>query len=136
MSEILIQEKSIVVPGEVLATGMDNFPGAGAYREKEEIYSSRLGVVYLDGRTIKVIPLSGVYMPKSGDTIIGKVIDISFSSWRLDINCAYSAVLSLKDASNDYIGKGADLTQYYDLGDYVVCKITNVTSRISIEVWR
>ena len=134
MSEVFVEEKSIVVPGEILAKGMDNFPGSGAYREKEEIYSSRLGVVYLDGRTIKVIPLSGVYMPKTGDTIIGKVIDISFSSWRLEINCAYSAVLSLKDASNDYIGKGADLTQYYDLADYVVCKITNVTSQKLIDV--
>jgi exosome complex component RRP4 len=134
MSEIIISEKSIVVPGELLATGMDNFPGQGTYRDGEGIYSSRLGLVYLDGRALKVIPLSGVYMPKPGDTIIGKVIDIAFSGWRLDINCAYSAVLSLKDASSDYIGKGADLTQYYDLGDYVVCKITNVTSQKLIDV--
>jgi exosome complex component RRP4 len=134
MSEIFVKEKDIVVPGEVLAKGMDNFPGTGAYREKETIYSSRLGVVYLDGRTIKVIPLSGVYMPKIGDTIICKVIDISFSGWRLDTNSAYSAMLGLKEATSDYVGRGADLTQYYNLGDYVVCKVVNVTSQKLVDV--
>lgn len=134
MSEILVKEKDIVVPGELLAKGMDSFPGFGSYREQESIYASRVGVVYLDGRTIKIIPLSGVYMPKVGDTIIGKVMDIAFSGWRLDTNCAYPAMLSLKDATYDYISKGADLTQYYNLGDYLVCKIVNVTSQKLVDV--
>jgi exosome complex component RRP4 len=134
MSEIVVKEKDIVVPGELLAKGMDNFPGFGTYREGEEIYSSRLGVLYLDGRTIKVIALSGVYMPKSGDTIICKVIDIAFSGWRVETNSAYSAMLSLKDATSDYIAKGADLTQYYNLDDYLVCKVTNVTSQKLVDV--
>ncbi len=134
MSEVLVKEKEIVVPGEVLAKGMDSFPGSGAYRENEEIYSSRLGIVYIDGRTIKVIPLSGVYMPKVGDTIVCRVVDIAFSGWRLETNSAYPAMLSLKDATSDYIGRGADLTQYYTLGDYLVCKISNVTSQKLVDV--
>ncbi len=134
MSEVLVKEREVVTPGELLAKGMDNFPGSGTYRDKEEILSNRLGIVYIDGRALKVIPLSGVYMPKEGDTVIGKVIDITFSSWRMELNCAYSGLLSLKDASSDYIGKGADLTQYYDLGDHVVCKIINVTSQKLVDL--
>lgn len=134
MSEILVKEKEIVVPGELLAKGMDNFPGPGAYRDGEEIYASRLGIVYIDGRTIKIIPTSGVYLPKVGDVLISKVVDIAFSGWRLDNNCPYSAMLSLKDATSDYIGRGADLTQYYEIGDYVVCKVTNVTSQKLVDV--
>jgi len=134
MSEFIVKEKDIVTPGEILAKGMDNFPGYGTYRENEEIYSSRVGIVYIDGRAIKVIPLSGVYMPKVGDTIIGKVIDIAFSGWRIDTNSAYSAMLSLKDATSDYIVKGADLKQYHDLGDYITVKITNVTSQKLVDV--
>ncbi|MBR9699045.1 RNA-binding protein [Candidatus Woesearchaeota archaeon] len=134
MTEVLVKPKDIVVPGELLVKGMDNFPGPGAYRDNEEIYSSRLGVVYIDGRTIKVVPLSGVYIPKTGDTIICKVIDITFSGWRLETNSAYSAMMSLKDATSDYIGRGADLTEYYNLEDHVVCKITNVTSQKLVDV--
>ena len=134
MSKILVKAKDIVVPGELLAEGMDNLPGAGSYREGENILASKLGIVYLDGRTIKVIPLSGVYLPKVGDTVICKVIDITFSGWRLDTNSAYSAMVSIKDATSDYIAKGADLTQYYNFGDYVVCKIINVTSQKLIDM--
>src|SRR3989344_2149728 len=134
MSEIKVKDKEISVPGEVLAVGMDVLPGAGTYREGEKIVANRLGLASVDGRTIKLIPLSGRYIPKTGDTIICKVIDVGFSGWRLDTNSAYSAMLSMKDATSEFIQRGANLTQYYDLGEHIVCKITNVTSQKLIDV--
>ncbi|MBL7054581.1 RNA-binding protein [Candidatus Woesearchaeota archaeon] len=134
MGKLIIKEKEIAVPGELLAEGMDHLPGAGTYREGEMIVAGRLGLTYVDGRTIKLIPLSGVYIPKIRDIIICKVIDVSFSGWRLDTNGPYSAMLGMKDATSEYIARGADLTQYYDLEDYVVCGITNVTSQKLVDV--
>src|SRR3989338_9133441 len=134
MSEINVTNKDIVVPGEILAVGMDSFPGIGTYREGENIIAARLGLVQLDGRTIKLIPLSGRYIPKKYDTIICKVIDVNFSGWRLDTNSPYSAMLSMKEATSQFITRGADLTKYYDIGDYVVCKIINVTSQKLVDV--
>lgn len=134
MSKIIAKDKEIAVPGETLATGMEVLPGIGTYRDGENITANRLGLVMIEGRTIKLIPLSGRYIPKTGDTIICKVVDVSFSGWRLDTNSAYSAMLSMKDATSDFIARGANLTQYYDLGDYVVCKIVNVTSQKLIDV--
>jgi exosome complex component RRP4 len=134
MSKIIVNDKNIAVPGEALAVGMDILPGAGTYREGEKIVANRLGLVMVEGRTVKLIPLSGRYIPKTGDTIICMVIDVSFNGWRLDTNSAYSAMLSLKDATSDFIARGANLTQYYDLGDYIVCKIINVTSQKLVDV--
>ena len=134
MSKIIAKEKEISVPGENLAIGMDVLPGQGTYRDGEKIISNRLGLVLIEGRTIKLIPLSGRYIPKTGDTIICKVIDVSFNGWRLDTNSAYSAMLPLKDATSEFIARGADLTRYYGLGDYVVCKIVNVTSQKLVDV--
>ena len=134
MSKINVKDKDIVVPGEVLAVGMESFPGIGTYREKENIIAARLGLVQLDGRTIKLIPLSGRYIPKKYDMIICEVIDVNFSGWRLDTNSAYSAMLSMKEATSQFIARGADLTRYYDIGDYVVCKIVNVTSQKLVDV--
>ena len=134
MSKLLVKPKDIVVPGEVLAEGMDNLPGPGAYREGDKILAGRLGLTYIDGRTIKLIPLSGKYIPCKDDVIICKVIDISFSGWRVDTNSAYSAMLSLKDATSDYVQKGADLTQYFDLGEYIVAKVVNVTSQKLVDI--
>ncbi|MBU0629225.1 MAG: exosome complex protein Rrp4 [Nanoarchaeota archaeon] len=134
MSNVLVNEKDIVVPGETLAEGMDNLPGEGTYRQGEKILAGRLGLAHIDGRAVKLIPLSGKYNPKRGDTIICKVTDINFSGWRVDTNSAYSAMLSMKDATSDYIQKGADLTQYYSLGEYMVASIVNVTSQKLIDV--
>jgi exosome complex component RRP4 len=134
MSKINVTDKDIVVPGEILATGMDSFPGVGTCREGEDIIASRLGLVQLDGRTIKLIPLSGKYIPKKYDTIICKVIDVSINGWRLDTNSPYSAMLSMKEATSQFIVRGADLTQFYDIGDYMVCKVINVTSQKLVDV--
>ena len=134
MSKTLVNDKEISVPGEVLAVGMDVLPGSGTYREGEKILANRLGLVMIEGRTIKLIPLAGRYTPKTGDTVICKVIDVGFNGWRLDTNSAYSAMLSMKDATSEFIQRGANLTQYYDLGDYIVCKIVNVTSQKLIDV--
>ena len=134
MSELKIQDKAIVVPGEVLADGMDFLPSFGTYRTKEEIRAARLGMVKVEGKVLKIIPLSGRYIPKRGDMFVGPVVDIMISGWRIDTNSPYSAVLNMKDASSEFIERGADLSRYYALGDYVTAKIINVTSQKLVDV--
>ena len=133
-SKLLVKDKDIVIPGEELATGLDYLPGPGTYRDKDSIVASKLGLVNLEGKAIKLITLSGKYKPKNGDEIIGQVIDVSLMGWRIDINCAYTAMLSVKDATSEFVVKGSDLTRYFDLGDYVVTKISNVTSQKLVDL--
>jgi len=132
--KLLVNDKDIVVPGEVLAEGMSFLPGNGTYRTKDKIIANRLGLLVIDGKVLKSLPLAGRYLPKKFDIVVGKVIDILMSGWRLEINSPYSAVLPLKDASFAYIPKGADLSKYFELDDYVVAKITNVTSQNLVDV--
>ena len=134
MGELLVKDKEVVVPGQVLARGLDFLPSNGTYRLNEDIIANRLGVLSAEGKVLKSIPMAGRYLPQRNDVIIGKVDDILMSGWRLDINCPYSAVLPLKDASFDFIAKGADLTRYFNLEDFVMVKITNVTSQNLIDV--
>src|SRR3989344_7377921 len=134
MGELKVQENSIVVPGEILAEGMDYLPSKGTYRMNETIRAGQLGMVKMEGKVIKLLPLSGRYNPKKYDVIICEVIDVLMSGWRLETNSAYTSMLPLKDASSEYIVKGADLTKFFALGDYVMCKITGVTSQKLIDV--
>lgn len=134
MGKLMLKERSVVVPGEAIASGMDYIPGFGTYRDKDDIIANKLGLLNVEGRAVKIIPLSGRYMPKKGDTIIVKVEDIFFSGWRVDTNSAYQAVLSLKDATSDFISRGADLTAYYNFGDYLLASIVNVTPQKLIDI--
>jgi len=134
MSELKVKEKTVVVPGEVLASGMDYLPSYGTYREGEQIRAGKLGVVQIDGKVIKLTPIAGRYMPKRGDTIIGKVIDISMNGWRIETNSPYSAMLPLKDASSEFIEKGTNLTKFFNFDDYLVCGITSVSSQKLIDI--
>ncbi|NQU99069.1 RNA-binding protein [Candidatus Woesearchaeota archaeon] len=134
MGKLLVKDKEIVVPGDVIAEGMDFLPSFGTYRTGEKIIANRTSLLSIDGKVIKTIPLAGRYLPKRNDVIIGRVFDILMSGWRMDINSAYSAVLMLQEASFKYIQKGADLTKFFAIDDYVVVKITNVTSQRLVDV--
>ena len=134
MGELLVKDRDIVVPGEVLATGMDYLPAGGAYRDKESLIAIQVGIVTISGRLVKVVALNWNYSPKMGDTVIGQVADISMSNWFVDIGYVNEAAIPLKDGSIDYIPKGADLTQYYSYGDFVIAGITKVTNNKQIDL--
>ncbi|MAG19927.1 RNA-binding protein [archaeon] len=133
MGELKVKEKDVVVPGEVLANGMDFLPGEGVYREKDDLIASKLGLVNVNGRLVKLIPLSGRYIAKAGDTVIGEVVDITFGGWLMNIGAVNNANLSIKDTS-EYIGRDADLTQYYNFGDIVCVKINKVIRSKMIDI--
>lgn len=132
--KLKIKNKEIAVPGEVLAEGMGFVPSKGIRRVKDNLIAEQLGMISVEGKVIKLIPLTGAYIPKIGDKIIAKVIDVLMTGWRMETRSPYSAVLSMKDASSDFIQRGADLTQYFALGDYVLTKIVNVTSQKLVDV--
>ncbi len=132
--ELKVPDRSIIAPGEVLATGMGYLPALGTYRSGNDIRASRLGMLKVEGKVLKVIPMSGRYLPKRGDTLVAQVKDILMSGWLLDTNSAYQAMLQVKDATSSFIEKGADLTQYFALGDYIVTKIINVTTQKLVDV--
>ncbi len=131
---LLVKDKDIVVPGEDLAIGMEFLPSHGTFRDGERIVAGKLGLIGTDGRVIRIFPLSGKYMPKADDVIIGRVVDITINGWRVDINSAYSAMLTLKDATSEFIQRGADLTKYFTFGDYLMTGIVNVTSQNLVDL--
>jgi exosome complex component RRP4 len=133
MTKLLLKEHEIVVPGEEIAEGMEFLPSSGTYRDQDKIISSKLGIISINKNIIKVIPLTGRYMPKVDDIVIGRIIEIGFYGWSVDIGSAYPATLSIRDAS-EFIDKGEDLTKYYDYGDIIAAKVNKVTRYNSIDI--
>ena len=125
-------KRKLVLPGDELGDGR---PGNGAYKEDGKIYAKAVGVKEEKDDLIFVIPLSGVYDPKGGDGVIGRVSGITFSKWIIDINAPYEAVLPLSEATEEFVDlTKTDLTQYFSFGDLVFGKITNVTKSKSVQL--
>lgn len=134
MSTLVVEEKHVVIPGDTLAEGMDFLPGKGAYREGDHILSSRLGLMNVNGRIVNVIPLSGRYVPRRDDVVIGFIKDMSYSSWFVDVGYAYEASLSMKDATADFIERGSSLSDYFAVGEVILTRVSNVTKEGNIDL--
>jgi exosome complex RNA-binding protein Rrp4 len=64
MGELLAKDKEVVVPGQVLAKGLDFLPSNGTYRLNEDILANRLGLLLLKVKYLRTIPMSGRYLPQ------------------------------------------------------------------------
>lgn len=133
-SELLVQERSLVIPGELLAKGLEMLPGTGAYRANHEIRSKVLGLVRLKDRLVGVIPLSGAYIPKVGDGIIAIVTDLQNTFWIAELNSPYDALLNISEAVPEYVAIGTDISIYYDIGDVVYAKVLSVSKTKNVQL--
>jgi len=134
-SEIFVKERQLVIPGEILAKGLDFLPSSGCYRVNNELKSKLLGLVKLKDRFIGIIPLAGVYIPKTGDGIIGLVEDMQTTIWIVDINSPYDAILPLGEAVGEYVDLNrTDISIYYDIGDLIYAKVLNVSKSKQVQL--
>jgi exosome complex component RRP4 len=121
------KQRKVVIPGEVIATGEDYLPGEGARREGENVVANRFGLAEEAGRVIKVISITGAYIPRRNNVIIGRVIDITFSGWLIDLDTSFSGFLPI-DESPRFINKN-EMDQFLAIGDVVVAKIWSVSNK-------
>jgi len=119
--------REIVVPGEIILKGREYLPGEGTSKQGEEIVARRFGLVEEVDRIVKVIPLSGVYQPRRGNVVIGKVEMVTFNGWVINIGASDNGFLSLMEVPR-FVNKDA-LDEVMDIGDIVIAKIWNINKR-------
>jgi|GEM_PF-60231 len=119
---IYVNEKDLVVPGEILAED-DYYSGRGTFEDNGKICSNLLGLVSLRNKKINVIPLKSKYLPKKGDVVIGKIDDVRFSMWGVDLNSPYSGILP---ASEVFGREKKELSRVFDVGDVLFLRIVDV----------
>jgi len=87
-----LSEKRIVVPGELLTENRKKL-GDHVFIENGKVFSDSLGLLQEDESSVRVIPLQGRYMPRTGDLIVGIVKSIQFAGYIIDINSFYFSFL-------------------------------------------
>ena len=128
MTELSKDNREFVFPGEEIVNSMDYLPGKNCFREGNSILSKRVGLLNVKGRVISVIPLSGVYVPRSGDMVIGKVSDIHSAGWVIDINSVGEAFLPLSGVREFIDTTKTDLGKFYNVNEVIYAKINHANS--------
>lgn len=119
---LYVKEKDLVVPGQVLAEE-DYYSGRGTFEEDGKVCSKLLGLVSLRNKKVTVVPLKSKYLPKKGDVVIGKISDVRFSMWEVDLNSPYSGILP---ASEVFGREKKELSRVFDIGDVLFLRIVDV----------
>lgn len=123
MSDIKIKNHEIVIPGDLLAEGSIKY-GEGIVRRGNSYFSTIVGLFQDKGDFIQVKALKGKYLPRPGDLVIGKVIEVGLTNWIVDVGSPYLANLSASNATEKRFDPVKDDTRkIFDVGDVILTKI-------------
>jgi exosome complex component RRP4 len=116
-------KRKYVVPGDKVIEG--NFrPLMNVIKAGNSIIATRIGIAETGRDGVKVIPLSGVYIPRVNDIVIGKIIDHSSLSWGVDVNSCFSAHLPAQDVfGRDFSPARDDMGKQLSIGDLIAARI-------------
>ena len=112
-----------VIPGDVIASGDYRY---GSYIEKRgsDYIALRIGLAEVSRDGVKLIPLTGPYLPHVDDQVVGKVIDMSGFGWEIDINSSFFGYLPASFVfGRDFSPATHDLSSKFKVGDLLLCKI-------------
>jgi len=117
--------RKYVIPGDVVTSGPFR-PEQNVVLEGNKIISTTVGITEIYDDSVRVISLTGKYIPKINDLVIGKVLSHTSLSWELDINSCYVGFLPAQDVfGRDFSAHADELTSKLKAGDLVAARIAN-----------
>ena len=126
------EKREIVIPSQLLGDIKNKKAGNGTYVEKGKIYSEVVGVLNTTSNYISVTPLKGVYSPRENDFVIGIVTEAMASSWLVDINAAYPALLHVNEVP--WRVDFGETEKYLNTGDTVMAKVSQVDEEKKLQI--
>jgi exosome complex component RRP4 len=133
--KLKVGDRELVVPGEEIISSMDYLPGKNCFRDGDSIVSKRVGIVSVSGRVVSVIPLSGVYIPRPGDMVIGQVEEIqSNTGWLVNVRAPINAYLPLSGVREYIDTQKTELSRVYSIGDVIYAKVSNVVGTSTLHI--
>ena len=118
-------KKRYVLPGDFITTAplrlQDN-----VVLEGKRIVSTTIGLSDISDDNARVLSLTGIYLPKIDDLVIGTIKSVSGNSWFADINSCYQGML----LGQDVFGRGSyptmdEMKARLDKGDIIYARIAN-----------
>lgn len=126
------EKREIVIPSQLLGDVNDKKAGRGTFVENKKIYAEILGVLNDNNGFINVVPIKGRYDPFEKDFVIGIVDEPMASSWLVDINAAYPALLHVNEVPWDV--EFGETEKYLNRGDCVMAKVLSVDQEKKLQI--
>ncbi|MGY5141348.1 MAG: exosome complex RNA-binding protein Rrp4 [Candidatus Nitrosopumilus sp. Bin_571-38] len=118
-------KRKYVIPGDVITTGPFR-PEQNVILEGDKIISTTIGISEIYDDSVRVLTLTGKYIPKIDDLVIGKINSHTSLSWELDINSCYVGFLPAQDVfGRDFSAHADELSSKLKTGDLVAARIAN-----------
>ena len=118
-------KRKYVIPGDVITSGPYR-PEQNVILDGERIIATAIGISEIYDDTVRVISLTGKYIPKINDLVVAIVLSHSSFSWELDINSSYVGFLPAADVfGRDFSAHADELNSKLKKGDLVVARIAN-----------
>ena len=123
--------RTLVIPGEIIGEG-DLKAGKNTYKRGDKIYASQMGFKTINANFVNVIALSGKYIPKIDDLVVGIIQSVSPTSWLVDINSPYPAPLHVNEVP--WRVDFGDTARYLNFGDTILARVFLVDEVKRIQV--
>jgi exosome complex component RRP4 len=126
------EKREIVIPSQLLGDIKNKKAGRGTFVENGKIYAEILGILNNSSDYINVTPLKGRYDPIEKDFVIGIVEEAMASSWLVDINAAYPALLHVNEVPWEV--EFGETERYLNHGDSIMAKVLQVDQEKRLQI--
>jgi len=126
----LSEKQRIVIPGDLVSDD-EAKRGDGTYVHDGNVYASLYGILSAREK-IRVIPLSGKYIPTRRDVVVGFVKEVTFSNWIIDIRSPYDGLLHVSEYPKRI--ELDEMSAHLKIGEAVLVEVKEVDPMMKIEL--
>ena len=123
-------DKRLVIPGEFLSDD-PSLADEGTYVEDNKVFSTVFGIASFKNH-VRVVPLSGKYIPKPGDIIIGVIKEVTYSNWIVDIRSPYDGLLHISEFPRRI--ENDEMSKYLKIGESIMTLVRDVDANMKVEL--
>ena len=117
-------KNQFVLPGDIISGSYE--PAQNVILDDNRLLSTAIGFCEVNDNEASVSPLTGFYIPRSDDLVIGKIKSHTSMVWEIDINSYHVGILPAFDIfGKDYNPSKHDLSSKLNVGDLVAVRIVS-----------